>query len=311
MAIEIKRPELLVYAGSAEILKTAVSFGADAVYIGGESRDLCAEEEDFSKEEIRQGIDYAHEHGVRVYVTADIVAHNRDLSDSERYFRELKTQGADGIIVADPGMFTLVKEICPETNIYISAQANNTNYQTCRFWYEQGAKRIICSRGLTLKEIKEMKEKIPKDMELGSFVHGRMCISSSGRRLLSSYFKDAGGNEDTCFHSGKWEYAISEEKRGGEYLPVYENERGTFIFYSKDLCMIEHIPEMVEAGVDSLIIEGRMNAEYCAAVVEAYRMAVNDYLESKEKYGSGVEGYLEKISEHTDRDFTTGFYFQT
>lgn len=305
----MKRPELLAPAVSLETLKTAVAFGADAVYIGGEVYDLWAEEKDFSTKEIKQGIAYAHEHGVKVYVTANIVAHNKDLLDAEKYLKELKAQEPDAVIVADPGMFMLVKEIYPEVDIHISTKANNTNYLTCGFWYEQGAKRITCGRGLSLREIKEIRKKAPKDMELGSFVHGRMCISSSGRQLFGNYFQGRVNEKDASFHSGKWDYAISEEKRQGEYLPVYENERGTFIFHSKDLCMIEHIPEMVDAGVDSLIIEGRMDVGYCAAVVEAYRMAVDDYLNSEEKYRFGIKEYLAKISEHTHRNFTTGFYF--
>ncbi len=310
MGIRMKKPELLVSAGSLEILKKAVLLGADAVYIGGGVFDLFADEKEFPKEDIKQGIAYAHEHGAKVYITADIVAHNKDLSDAEGYFKELKGQRPDAVMIADPGMFMLVKEVWPEIDIHISTQANNTNYQTCMFWYGQGAKRIICGRGLSLREIKEIREKIPEDMELGSFVHGRICISSSGRRLFSNYFEEKSNSRGKGFQAGRWEYAIGEEKRQGEYLPVYENERGTFIFHSEDLCMIEHIPEMAEAGIDSLMIEGRMDTEYCAAVVEAYRMAVDDYLKSEEKYRSGIKGYLDKFSGHADRHFTTGFYFR-
>ena len=306
----MKKPELLIPASSLEVLKTAVIFGADAVYIGGEAFGLRAKAKNFSKVEMEEGIVFAHEHGVRVHVTANILAHNYDLEGAAEYFKELKAMKPDALIIADPGMFMLAKEICPEIDIHISTQANNTNYMTYRFWYEQGAKRVVSARELSLREIKEIRDNIPQDMEIESFIHGAMCISYSGRCLLSSYFTGRDANHGACTHPCRWKYAVVEEKRPGEYLPVYENERGTYIFNSKDLCMIEHIPEMIEAGIDSFKIEGRMKtALYVATVARTYRRAIDDYLESKEKYLANMDWYLEEIAKCTYRQFTTGFYF--
>ena len=306
----MKKPELLIPASSLEVLKTAVLFGADAVYIGGEAFGLRAKAKNFTPQEMKQGIEFAHAHGVRVHVTANILAHNYDLAGAEEYFRELKALGPDALIIADPGMFMLAREICPEIDIHISTQANNTNYMTYLFWHRQGAKRVVCARELSLEEIKEIRNKIPEDMEMESFIHGAMCISYSGRCLLSSYFTGRDANHGACTHPCRWKYAVVEETRPGEYLPVYENERGTFIFNSKDLCMIEHIPEMIEAGIDSFKIEGRMKtALYVATVARTYRKAIDDCLESEEKYRSNMEWYRSEISKCTYRQFTTGFYF--
>ncbi len=306
----MKKPELLVPAGSLEVLKTAVIFGADAVYIGGEAFGLRAKAKNFTPEEMAEGIAYAHAHGVRVHVTANILAHNCDLEGARAYFGELKELKPDALIIADPGMFVLAKEICPEIDIHVSTQANNTNYMTCRFWYEQGAKRVVSARELSLREIKEIRENIPEDMEIESFIHGAMCISYSGRCLLSSYFTGRDANHGACTHPCRWKYAVVEEKRPGEYLPVYENERGTYIFNSKDLCMVGHIPEMIDAGIDSFKIEGRMKtALYVATVARTYRKAIDDYMESEEKYAANMEWYRAEISKCTYRQFTTGFYF--
>lgn len=306
----MKRPELLIPASSLEVLKTAVIFGADAVYIGGEAFGLRAKAKNFTKEEMAQGIAFAHEHGVRVHVTANILAHNYDLEGAREYFHELKELKPDALIIADPGMFMLAKEICPEIDIHVSTQANNTNYLTYQFWHQQGAKRVVSARELSLREIKEIRERIPDDLEIESFIHGAMCISYSGRCLLSSYFTGRDANHGACTHPCRWKYALVEEKRPGEYLPVFENERGTYIFNSKDLCMIEHIPEMIEAGIDSFKIEGRMKtALYVATVARTYRRAIDDYLESEEKYRANMGWYQAEISKCTYRQFTTGFYF--
>ena len=306
----MRKPELLVPASSLEVLKTAVIFGADAVYIGGEAFGLRAKAKNFSKQEMEEGIAFAHEHGVRVHVTANILAHNYDLEGARKYFLELKEMKPDALIIADPGMFMLAREICPEIDIHVSTQANNTNYMTYQFWYEQGAKRVVSARELSLAEIKEIREKIPQDLEIESFIHGAMCISYSGRCLLSSYFTGRDANHGACTHPCRWKYAVVEEKRPGEYLPVYENERGTYIFNSKDLCMIEHIPELIDAGIDSFKIEGRMKtALYVATVARTYRRAIDDYLESEEKYRTNMKWYQEEIAKCTYRQFTTGFYF--
>lgn len=306
----IKKPELLVPASSLEVLKTAVIFGADAVYIGGEAFGLRAKAKNFSPADMEKGIAFAHDHGVKVYVTANILAHNSDLEGAAAYFKELAQLKPDGIIVADPGMVMLAKENCPEIDIHISTQANNTNYNTYLFWWQQGIKRVVSARELSLQEIKEIREKIPAEMEIESFVHGAMCISYSGRCLLSNYFTGRDANQGACTHPCRWKYAVVEETRPGEYMPVYENERGTYIFNSKDLCMIEHIPALVDAGIDSLKIEGRMKtALYVACVARTYRKAIDDFFESEEKYRGNMEWYKEEISKCTYRQFTTGFYF--
>ena len=302
--------ELLIPASSLEVLKVAVIFGADAVYIGGEVFGLRAKAKNFSMEDMAEGIQFAHEHGVKVYVTANILAHNGDLEGVREYFTQLKEIKPDALIISDPGIYTIAKEICPEIERHISTQANNTNYGTYQFWWNQGAKRVVTARELSLNEIAEIRKNIPDEMEIETFVHGAMCISYSGRCLLSNYFTGRDANQGACTHPCRWKYAVVEEKRPGEYLPVYENERGTYIFNSKDLCMIEYIPELIEAGIDSFKIEGRMKtALYVATVARTYRKAIDDYLTSPEKYKENMDWYLEQISNCTYRQFTTGFFF--
>ena len=302
--------ELLIPASSLEVLKIAVIYGADAVYIGGEVFGLRAKAKNFSMEDMAEGIQFAHEHGVKVYVTANILAHNGDLEGVREYFTQLKEIKPDALIISDPGIYTIAKEICPEIERHISTQANNTNYGTYQFWWNQGAKRVVTARELSLNEIAEIRKNIPDEMEIETFVHGAMCISYSGRCLLSNYFTGRDANQGACTHPCRWKYAVVEEKRPGEYLPVYENERGTYIFNSKDLCMIEHIPELIEAGIDSFKIEGRMKtALYVASVARTYRKAIDDYLTSPEKYKENMDWYLEQISNCTYRQFTTGFFF--
>lgn len=303
-------PELLIPASSLEVLKTAVIFGADAVYIGGEAFGLRAKAKNFSMEDMKEGIQFAHAHEVRVYVTANILAHNGDLSGVEAYFQELKAIAPDALIISDPGVFTIAKRICPEIEIHISTQANNTNYATYRFWHELGAKRVVSARELSMKEIKEIRANIPDDLEIETFVHGAMCISYSGRCLLSNYFTGRDANQGACTHPCRWKYAVMEESRPGEYLPVYENERGTYIFNSKDLCMIGHIPDLIDAGIDSFKIEGRMKtALYVATVARTYRKAIDDYLKDPALYEKNMPWYLDQISNCTYRQFTTGFFY--
>ncbi len=303
-------PELLIPASSLEVLKTAVIFGADAVYIGGEAFGLRAKAKNFSMQDMKEGIAFAHAHGVKVYVTANILAHNRDLQGVRAYFRELKEIRPDALIIADPGVFEIAKEICPEIDRHISTQANNTNYETYRFWQKQGARRVVSARELSLEELKELRAHIPPELEIETFVHGAMCISYSGRCLLSNYFTGRDANQGACTHPCRWKYAVVEETRPGEYMPVYENERGTYLFNSKDLCMIEHIPELLDAGIDSLKVEGRMKtALYVATVARTYRKALDDYQESPQKYRENMPWYLDQISNCTYRQFTTGFFF--
>ena len=297
-------------ASSLEVLKVAVIFGADAVYIGGEAFGLRAKAKNFSKSDMAEGIAFAHEHGVKVYVTANILAHNRDLEGAKEYFRELKEMKPDALIIADPGMYTLAEQICPEIERHISTQANNTNYETYLFWHRLGAKRVVSARELSLEEIREIRAHIPDDMEIESFIHGAMCISYSGRCLLSNYFTGRDANQGACTHPCRWKYAVVEEQRPGEYLPVYENERGTYIFNSKDLCMIEHIPDLIDAGIDSLKIEGRMKtALYVATVARTYRKALDDFAKGKDVYEANMPWYQEQISNCTYRQFTTGFFY--
>ena len=305
-----RKPELLIPAGSLPVLKVAVIYGADAVYIGGEAFSLRANARNFSMEEMKEGIRFAHERNVKVYVTANILAHNRDLKEAELYFQELKEAKPDALIISDPGIFRLAKRILPETDIHISTQANNTNYGTYRFWHELGAKRVVSARELSLSEIREIRENIPEEMEIETFVHGAMCISYSGRCLLSAYMTRRSANMGDCTHPCRWKYAVVEETRPGEYMPVEENDRGTFLFNSRDLCMIEHIPELFEAGIDSFKVEGRMkSALYVAAVARTYRMAIDEFLKDPELYRERIPFYREEISKCTYREYTTAFFF--
>ena len=306
----MKKPELLIPAGSWDVFKTAVRYGADAVYIGGEAFGLRAAAKNFGPEEMDRAIRYAHEHGVRVHVTANILAHDDDLKEAEAYLTEVGRLGPDALIVADPGMFEIARRVAPDVDVHISTQANNTNYGTYNFWWKQGAKRVVAARELSLKEIKDIRGHIDPDMEIETFIHGAMCISYSGRCLLSNYLVGRDANQGACTHPCRWKYSIVEEERPGEYMPVFENERGTYIFNSRDLCMIEHIPEMLEAGIDSFKVEGRMKtALYVATVARTYRNAIDDLLESEEKYRANLEHYKEEIGKCTYREFTTGFFF--
>ena len=327
-----KKVELLLPAGGLDTLVTAVQYGADAVYIGGQRFGLRAKADNFSLEDMKQGIKYAHENGVKVYLTVNIFAHNDDIKAVGAYFDEIRNIGLDAVLISDPGLFMLAKEYMPEMELHVSTQANNTNYETFKFWYKMGAKRVVCARELSLKEIAEIRQNIPEDLEIEAFMHGAMCISYSGRCLLSSYLAGRDANRGLCTHPCRWKYAVVErsngqliennnekknvefavveENRPGEYMPIEEDERGTYIFNSKDLCMIEHIPEMIEAGIYSFKIEGRMKTKlYVASAARTYREAIDDYLESEELYRSKIEHYKEEIAACTFRQFTTGFYF--
>lgn len=306
----MKRPELLVPAGSLETLRIAVIYGADAVYIGGEAFGLRAKAKNFTLEEMAEGIAFAHAHHAKVYVTANIFAHNADLAGVREYFAQLRQIKPDALIISDPGVFAIAQEVCPDIDRHISTQANNTNYETFLFWYRQGAKRVVCARELTLAQICEIRQQIPDEMEIEAFIHGAMCISYSGRCLLSNYFTGRDANQGACTHPCRWNYAVVEETRPGEYLPVYEDERGTYIFNSKDLCMTGHIPDLVKAGIDSLKIEGRMKtALYVATTARTYRRALDDYFTSEALYQENLSWYEEQISCGTYRQFTTGFFY--
>ena len=306
----MRNPELLIPASSLEVLKVACAFGADAVYIGGDAYGLRAKAKNFSHDDMAEGIRYAHSKGVRVHVTVNIFAHNYDLDGIRDYIRELRELGPDAFIISDPGVFEIAKEEAPEIERHISTQASSTNYATCNFWHRQGAARVVMARELSIDEIREVREKTSPELEIETFIHGAMCMSYSGRCMLSNYLTGRDANRGECTHPCRWKYALEEEKRPGEYFPVFENERGTYIFNSKDLCMLEHIPELVSAGIDSFKIEGRMKtALYVATVARAYRRAIDDYFVSENLYRENLLLYAGWISECTYRPFTTGFFF--
>lgn len=308
--IIVNKPELLIPAGSLEILKIAIRYGADAIYIGGDMYGLRAKAKNFSIQDMKTGIEYAHERNKKVYVTANITAHDSDLDGIREYFKELKLIKPDAIIISDPGVFMLAKEVCNEIEVHISTQANNVNYADFNFWYGLGAERVVSARELSLEEIAHIRENIPKDKEIETFVHGAMCMAYSGRCLLSNYMTGRDANKGECTHPCRWKYHLVEEKRPGEYLPIEENERGSYIFNSKDLCMIDHIKELVNAGIDSFKIEGRMKtALYVATVTRTYRKAIDDWFESDVLYDANRKWYNEEIRKCTYRRFTTGFFF--
>ena len=304
------KPELLAPAGDLEKLQIAVAYGADAVYIGGRSLGLRAKAKNFDDAELAKGIAYAHDHNVKVYITANIFAHNEDFVGMEDYFKALDDMGADALIISDPGVFAVAREAVPDMEIHISTQANNTNYQSALFWQRLGASRIVLARELSLQEIAEIKAHTGGSLQLEAFVHGAMCISYSGRCLLSNYMTYRDANQGACSHPCRWQYHLVEEKRPGEYMPIYEDERGTYIYNSKDLCMIAHIPQLIEAGVESFKIEGRMKTpHYVGTVVKAYREAIDDYFADPAQYESRQADYVTQIRKASHRNFTTGFYF--
>lgn len=305
----MKKPELLAPAGNLDKLKKAFLYGADAVYIGGEEFSLRVAAENFTVDEIKEGVAFAHDRGGKVYLTANIIPHNEDIDAYEKYILEVKDLGLDGVILSDLGMFQVTRELAPELEIHVSTQANNVNYKSAQMWHKMGAKRVILAREMSLAEIKEIRERVPEDLELEAFVHGAMCISYSGRCLLSNYMSGRDSNQGNCAHPCRWKYHLMEEQRPGEYMPVFENERGTFIYNSKDLCMIEHMDKLIESGLSSFKIEGRVKSEYyVATIVRAYRQAMDAYFEDPEHYVVNPE-WLEEIKKVSHRDYTTGFYF--
>lgn len=301
--------ELLAPAGNLEKLKTAVLYGADAVYVGGECFSLRTAADNFNDEQLKEGIEFAHAAGVKVHVAMNVIPHNRDLEKMKEFISKLKNFNIDAVIVADIGAFSLVKSIAPELEIHVSTQANNVNYASADMWHRLGAARVVLARELSIDEIREIREKTDERLELEMFVHGAMCMSYSGRCLLSNYMAERDSNYGDCAQPCRWNYHLVEEKRPGEYMPVEETERGTFIFNSKDLCLIEHIPEIIEAGVSSLKIEGRVKSEYyVATVVKAYREAIDDYYANPKKYKFNEE-YKNELCKVSHRDYWEGFYF--
>lgn len=305
----MQKPELLAPGGSLEKLKTAIEYGADAVYIGGEAFSLRVAAENFTMDEMKEGLQFAHECGKKVYLTANILPHNDDIEQFKTFIQEMRPLGFDAILIADPGLFDITQELAPELPIHISTQANNVNYRSAEFWYRLGAKRIVLAREMSFREIAEIRSKIPADLELEAFVHGAMCISYSGRCLLSNYLTNRDANQGCCSHPCRWKYSLVEEKRPGQYMDVFENDRGTFIFNSKDLCMIEHIPELVQSGISSLKLEGRVKTSYyVATVVGAYRREIDRYFADPEHYKFNPEE-LEELFKVSHRPYTTGFYY--
>ena len=300
--------ELLAPAGDLEKLKIAIDYGADAVYFGGEAFGLRAGAGNFTKEEIREGAKYAHERGKKIYMTVNIFAHNEDIRLLPDFLRGIADLEIDAFLVSDPGVIAVFREILPDAVLHLSTQANTTNYMTAKFWYDMGISRIVAAREMSFEELREFRREIPEDMEIEAFVHGAMCISYSGRCLMSNFMTVRDANRGACAHPCRWNYSLMEEKRPGEYFPVEEDQRGTYVFKSKDLCMIGHIPEMVEAGIASAKIEGRMKTIfYAATVVRVYREAIDRYYADPASYRFRPE-WLEELSKVSNRHFTTGFF---
>lgn len=304
----MNKVELLAPAGDLERLKIAIMYGADAVYVGGQIFGMRAAAKNFSLEQLAEGVNFAHERGKKIFITANIIPHNEDLKELPEYLKALESIKVDAIIVSDPGTFAMVKEILPNMEIHISTQANNANYLTVNFWRSMGASRVVLARELSFDEIKEISGKVDKSLDLEAFVHGAMCISYSGRCLLSNYMADRDANRGECAQPCRWNYYLMEEKRPGEYMQVFEDEKGTYFMNSKDMCMIEYIPEIVESGITSLKIEGRMKTSYyVATTVRAYRMAIDEYYKNPKNWECKDE-WMNELKTASHRDFTTGFY---
>ena len=298
-------------AGDEATFKTAVRYGADAIYIGGEAFSLRAKAKNFTIPLMKECIDLAHKNNIKVYVTANIYAHNDDLEDAKLYFEELNKLKPDAVLISDIGLICIAKKIFDGIDIHLSTQANTTNYETVKFFRDMGVKRVVLARELSLDEIKKIKEEVKDTIEIETFVHGAMCISYSGRCLLSAFMTGRSANAGECTHPCRWKYKLlEEEERPGQYMPVMETERGTYLFNSKDLNMIEHIDKLIDAGIDSFKIEGRMKtALYIATVARTYRKAIDDYNKDKKLYYDNIEEYKKEIGKCTNREWTTGFYF--
>lgn len=303
----MKKPELLAPAGNMEKLKMALLYGADAVYLGGKAFGLRAFGGNFTNGELHEAVDFAHKLGKKIYVTVNIFPHNSDIAKLPAYLTFLNEIKVDAILVADLGVFTLAKEYAPDVELHISTQANNTNWAAVNAWAELGASRVVLAREMSLEEIKEIREKCSVELEM--FVHGAMCISYSGRCLMSNYLTGRDANRGSCAQPCRWNYALVEEKRPGQYFPVLEDERGTYIFNSKDMCLLPYLPDVIASGVDSLKIEGRMKSvHYAASVVKAYREAIDSYFAAPEQFEVKKE-WVEELDKVSHRAYTTGFYY--
>ncbi|NEZ48332.1 peptidase U32 family protein [Clostridium massiliodielmoense] len=304
----MNKPEILAPAGNLEKLITAIDFGADAVYLGGSKLNLRALADNFDTEDLKKGLKYAHDRNRKVYVTLNVFPHNEDLDGLEEYLKELYELGVDAIIVSDPGIIMTAREVVPNLELHLSTQANSVNYKTANFWHKNGVKRIVLARELSINEVHTIRENLDDDCDIEAFVHGAMCVSYSGRCLMSNYMTGRDSNRGACAQPCRYKYSLMEEKRPGEYFPVLEDDRGTYIFNSKDMCMIEHIPELVKCGINSFKIEGRMKSTfYVASVVKAYREAVDAYFEDPENYKINPK-WIECVMKPSHRQYCTGFY---
>ena len=336
----MKKPELLAPAGNLEKLKTAITFGADAVYLGGSKLNLRAFADNFTTEQLKEGLEFAHSRGRKVYVTLNIIPHDTDLAGIEEYVTELYNLGVDAVLVADPGIMTIVKNTVPDLEIHLSTQANCLNYEAAKFWHKAGVKRVVTAREMSLEELKELRRELPDTCEIEAFVHGAMCMGFSGKCYLSTYLTGRDSNRGACAQPCRYKYHLFEEDEKGEFTEVakdikldscgsnscnpedlgkikfvkdeseiVEEHDGVYLMNSKDLCMIEHIPELVESGIDSLKIEGRMKSVYyVASVVKAYRQAIDAYFEDPENYKFNPK-WMDYLVKPSHRPFTTGFYF--
>ncbi len=307
--IDMKKPELLAPAGNIEKLKTAINFGADAVYLGGSKLNLRAFADNFTDEQLKTGVEYAHCRNRRVYVTINVFPHNEDFKGLPDYLKKLQEMKVDALIVSDPGIIMTAREIIPDMELHLSTQANNVNWKSAQFWYQQGIKRIVAARELSFDDIQVIKSNLPEECEIEAFVHGSMCMSYSGRCVISNYMTGRDANRGACAQPCRYKYYLMEEKRPGEYFPVFEDDKGAYILNSKDLCMIEHIPELMNSGIDSFKIEGRMKSSYyVAAVVKSYRQAIDTYFSDPPNYVF-QQKWLDNLMKVSHRVYSTGFYF--
>ena len=304
-----KKPELLAPAGNLEKLKTAIDFGADAVYLGGNKLNLRAASDNFTMEELKEGLEYAHSRGRKVHVTLNVIPHNEDLVGIEDYITELYEIGVDAMLIADPGIISIAREVAPDLEIHLSTQASNLNYKSALFWHKVGVKRIVAAREMSLEDLKTMKKKLPETCDIEAFVHGAMCMGYSGKCLLSNYISGRDSNRGSCTQPCRYKYKLYEETEFGDYKKITEDDNGINFMSSKDLCMIEHIPELIEVGIDSLKIEGRMKSSYyVASVVKAYREAIDKFISDPKNYKFDFK-LIEELKKPSHRPYTTGFYF--
>ncbi|MBU3142487.1 U32 family peptidase [Clostridium sp. CF012] len=305
----MNKPELLAPAGNLQKLKTAINFGADAVYLGGNKLNLRAAANNFTIEELKEGLEFAHSRGKKVHVTLNVIPHNEDLVGIEEYLSELYDIGVDALLIADPGVISIAQEVVPNLEIHLSTQANSVNYKTALFWHKVGVKRIVAAREMSLEDLKKLRKELPETCDVEAFVHGSMCMAYSGKCLLSNYMTGRDSNRGTCTQPCRYKYHLVQEKEPGNYDRITEGDDGVYLMNSKDLCMIEHIPELIESGINSLKIEGRMKSSYyVASVVKAYREAIDKYIECPENYKFDSK-WMDNLIKPSHRPYTTGFYF--